>query len=1459
MATQFEMELDEKGNGVDNTESEVLDMPEVPSRPIPSAARIPVIQSPAQSMTNLVGTPPDTHSIPIPKRSPKRLDTPESDPIFGSLDSQGSMDNMHEMRQGLPRVPPPPRRMSKLKSVKTMSFANPTDILNAVNTVNTRLDFYLQGAPNFRMADLNVFGVAQPTVSGISTILTLLNCHPNTEGEMSTIWFSSREEPIIYLNRKPFVLRDSEHPLTNIRTYSGISASRLERMEDRLKEDVLREATRWNGLLLVHDELEDGKVIPTWMAIDEIQTPREVFESFRSKGYRVKYVRIPISPEQAPEDRYLDEYVSVIKQSKISDALIFNCGMGVGRTTFAMVVAMLTRRAQIVSSGQEDPIPVGRTGASSEGSQLDLLNMAEQDSQNRAMLRMVYILEKGLSTTASPRSAVDWMLARGPLIADLKAAILGNYRCILQLCSVLSQGSYSKKVSDEIINRCDVMINLREVILMHRVQYSTTGEGPALEKALGCLERYFFLIAFGAYVNDNSGTGFATSFAQWVGARPEITSMLDAFRSKGKRLYLFRPVEDLSLLSEDIGPPALAGWGKAPKRPMAADLEKYVIKSRHGTVLVQHTILKIDHWSKEALIDSAIEGAANFRKIPNFNVYGVAQPTIQGMKNVVSVLASGPSPPHNVLWINLREEPLIYINGVPYVLRDQYVTLRNIKSYSGITSSRLERIESRLKEDVVGELEVYDGRVLLHGETEEGKVVGDWEDCRADAVLTLREAFGVLRKEESEGDGEQEGIKVYYERVPLTAETPPNPTDFDELLGVLKRANLADTAIVLNCQIGAGRSTLGTVVTVLVLHWLTRTKPQPTLHTKPRLNYQPIHSLLRIIRNGVECKRIVDDAIDLCGATINLREAIETLRLQAENETDERMKNIKFAKGLLHLKRYFFLIAFQSYLDQHEPGLGGDLETFKGWLERHPEFASVSGEIGGKGAGEMLVPVEHLSPGDGIALSTEVLQVVNSRNGAVLAQGTILKYDMFPGAQKMSLTERIEGAPNYRRIPLTVIRASVTGTAGTPSSPGPSSLTSSWMSDPDIDSTRASAVFGIGMPTKEAIRTVLTKVGANPGGMRQLVWTSLREEPVLYVNGRPYVLRLFQDPMKNLEATGIARERVEQMEQQMKRDAVVELRKYDGRMLLHEEHVDNNGFSIVPVWETVKEEDVQTPLEMYRSVQEEGFHVDYLRIPVTDEQAPIPDVFDQLVERMTRVAASTDIMFNCQMGRGRTTTGMVITCLMEMIVGNSSVLQHALLHEDDDDNFHQFAALDTEESVRARYLDGEYKVILQLIAVLAHGKLSKRLTDRAIDACDHIQNLRSAIFDYRLRTEALEPGSRKRAVLEEVGLNYLVRYFYLIVFADYLLEVWAGWKGGPGRPRRMGSRIELDNSGNDGKGEEEVDLTKEVEKAEGAGESAITAASVAAEKMGGMVSFSAWLSERREILSIIRKGNQTLD
>lgn len=63
------------------------------------------------------------------------------------------------------------------------------------------------------------------------------------------------------------------------------------------------------------------------MSIEFIQTTRQVFESLKEEGFRVNYVRIPISPEQAPDDRYIDEYLKVIKSTQPQDFLIFNCGI----------------------------------------------------------------------------------------------------------------------------------------------------------------------------------------------------------------------------------------------------------------------------------------------------------------------------------------------------------------------------------------------------------------------------------------------------------------------------------------------------------------------------------------------------------------------------------------------------------------------------------------------------------------------------------------------------------------------------------------------------------------------------------------------------------------------------------------------------------------------------------------------------------------------------------------------------------------------------------------------------------------------------------------------------------------------------------------------------------------------------------------------------------------------------
>jgi protein-tyrosine phosphatase len=787
--------------------------------------------------------------------------------------------------------------------------------------------------------------------------------------------------------------------------------------------------------------------------------------------------------------------------------------------------------------------------------------------------------------------------------------------------------------------------------------------------------------------------------------------MLEYVHKKGPQLILFRPVEDLSHLNQMKG---------------KNEFEDNVISGRNGLVflffnykvLCAQTILKVDFWPSEFLT-STVVGAPNYRQISGFNVFTTAQPTTTGMKNILDSLIS---PKSSIVWINLREEPMVYINAKPYVLRDKYFTLRNIKSYSGITPSRLELLEKRLKADVINELEFYDGKILLHEEESE-MVKGLWTTVRPEDVMTFHELIDI------QGN-------IEYHRIPITSESKPEEAEFESLLKIVCSAN-PKSFFVINCQIGIGRSVYGSIIVILGILWTRGKRSCDISKDVPQmeepLNYQVIHSLLRVIRNGLECKQTVDWIINICGIHSNIRNNIEIYRKKSENETgDSRKRYIK--RAVDSLKRYFMIIAFQSYLDQRNPDCIDSVGSFVEWMNKHQEFNSMLNEINEYS----LFPVGYLEPGDGVALSNEVASVVNSRHGSVLYRQMILKHDHFPGCQKLSLKERIEGGPNFRWVDTKSL---------------------------NIDCT----IYGVAMPTTKAVELILEKVGSGKNGNNILLWTSLREEPVIYVNGNPYVLRTWNDALKNLEATGIEVTRVERMEDQMKKDVLEEMEKYGQKVLLHEEECKGGSYSLIPIWESVKAEDVLTPREVFEKLKT-NYKVEYMRIPITDEQAPIPTVFDQLYNRITKMMEKENIsiLFNCQMGRGRTTSGMVIATMMFLVKNGFDM---GSCPNDNSLILSTFSNNSISEEVKQTFINGEYKVILQLVSVLQYGKIAKHLADMAIDSCAHIQNIRSAIYDYKIRVESLESlKSIKESVLFRVGENYLVRYFYLVTFANYLLE-----------------------------------------------------------------------------------------
>lgn len=121
-----------------------------------------------------------------------------------------------------------------------------------------------------------------------------------------------------------------------------------------------------------------------------------------------------------------------------------------------------------------------------------------------------------------------------------------------------------------------------------------------------------------------------------------------------------------------------------------------------------------------------------------------------------------------------------------------------------------------------------------------------------------------------------------------------------------------------------------------------------------------------------------------------------------------------------------------------------------------------------------------MDPAAGMAMPDEVTQVVANRSGGILSAQTILKSDFFSGLQKQSLPERVEGAANYRKIPLIPNEDGVFVNA-----------------KDEQDERKEKFVYGTGMPSGPGLRNALERMGAGPNGKRKIIWTSLREEPVL--------------------------------------------------------------------------------------------------------------------------------------------------------------------------------------------------------------------------------------------------------------------------------------------------------------------------------------------------------------------------
>uniref|UniRef100_A0A3P9LX97 Paladin n=1 Tax=Oryzias latipes TaxID=8090 RepID=A0A3P9LX97_ORYLA len=189
-------------------------------------------------------------------------------------------------------------------------------------------------AVNFRrVPKMPVYGVAQPTSEATGAVLAHL-----TDGKRKhshILWVNLQNELVLEGNGQIFVPREPSSLDQHI-SIPTCDPQLLRKLETSLKEEILK-AQKW--LEVVLEQEKQMKMLKS------CQTVQEIFNQHKSSHQGLVYRRIPLPDCSAPTEEDFDKLLDAMKSALADDshsAFVFSCSNGKGRTTTAMVVAVLT-------------------------------------------------------------------------------------------------------------------------------------------------------------------------------------------------------------------------------------------------------------------------------------------------------------------------------------------------------------------------------------------------------------------------------------------------------------------------------------------------------------------------------------------------------------------------------------------------------------------------------------------------------------------------------------------------------------------------------------------------------------------------------------------------------------------------------------------------------------------------------------------------------------------------------------------------------------------------------------------------------------------------------------------------------------------------------------------------------------------------------------------------------------
>merc|ERR1711970_321250 len=321
-----------------------------------------------------------------------------------------------------------------------------------------------------------------------------------------------------------------------------------------------------------------------------------------------------------------------------------------------------------------------------------------------------------------------------------------------------------------------------------------------------------------------------------------------------------------------------------------------------------------------------LAGAPNFHRIPGYKVYCTGQPTAAGFKNVLEKVTGTIYPKDGpIIWLNLRQEPDVYVNGQPICARPP----NKIGEYAELGAVTRDLI----KADEAEFFKVVEGRVKENG----GKlkyvtITKEEKEVEVKELTTLSEAM-LKAKEDFPG--------LVHWRVPVCNSASPLETDFDIIVKTLVGTAI-NTPVMVNDQVGLSRATTGCVIACLFKEYqisasfeglvetvasvnaallkTDRYVMDPTKDTLFRGEFEVVKELVNTMKDGEGAKKNADKIIDLNGTKKTggtgikqLRENIAESKLSYEIMDDAAQAFLK-TKIMDNIQKYFYLIVFAGYI-----------------------------------------------------------------------------------------------------------------------------------------------------------------------------------------------------------------------------------------------------------------------------------------------------------------------------------------------------------------------------------------------------------------------------------------------------------------------------------------------------------------------------------------------------------------